>query len=426
MKVKTFEGKDEKSVLENIKNELGVDAVVLNIKKINPTGAFSFFKSKRVEITAAIDGELKLPTRDISKEIENKTDDEITEFLKKLPKKEEVKFVDKGNNIKDDLVIKLEREIEAKDEIIKNQREEIAKLNNRLNKSGKLIDKLTSNIVNAKSNNNVELKEYENEYVQIVYDTLIEQNVMESVAHNLLYDFRFLKNEETNINILVQNVYNKIIKIISADYSIDVKKDNVDVLCFIGPTGVGKTTSIAKLASKYLLEFNYQIGLITSDTYRLAASDQLKMYAEVLGTELHVAYNREDLQQAYTSMKDKKDLILIDTAGRSHKQKKNLTELSELIQGIENLENYLVISLTTKSEDIINIVNTYRKNFDFKIIFTKADETNALGSIINTCFLTGCIPTYITNGQTVPNDIAIIEPEKIARSILGLGVDDIL
>ncbi len=425
MRVKTFEGKDEKQVLETIKEELGVEAVVLNIKKINPTGVLSFLKSKKVEITAAIDGDIKIPTNDISKEIENKTDDEIKEFLSKMPKTESKKNTTKNNN-ENQLIKKYEKEIKSKDEIIKKQQEEIRKLNNRLSSSGNLIDKLTSNIVNVKTSNNTGLKDYDNEYVQIVYDTLVEQNVMESIAHNLLFEFRDLKSDETNINILVQKVYNKIIKIIRSDYSIDVKKDNVDVLCFIGPTGVGKTTSIAKLASKYLLEFNYNIGLITADTYRIAATDQLKMYADVLGVQLSVAYNEEDLGEAYKGMKDSKDLILIDTAGRTHKKKKNILELAELTKGVENLENYLVISLTTSNDDIIDIVNTYRKVFDFKIIFTKADETNALGSIINTCFLTGVIPTYITNGQTVPNDIAVIEPEKIAKSILGLGVDDLL
>lgn len=437
MKVKTFEGKSEQEVLEKIKKEMGVDAVILNIKKINTKGLLGIMKGSRVEITAAIDNDAKAKTLDSEKTIGK---DEIDNFLKDLQSSAkitksvdakndeiiEINEVDTSNSKIDYTVLTLERELKLKEKLIEKQEIEINKLNEKLSKSDELINNLTQNLVNLNNSKETNLSEYKNEYVQIMYDTLIEQNVLDSVARYILEDVKDLDTNEKDLNGVVKIVYNKIIAILGTPYKIDMSysRDNESrVLLFMGPTGVGKTTTIAKLASKFILENSMQVGLITSDTYRMGAADQLRMYAEILDTELYVAYNVSDLLQSYNKMNGKKDVIFVDTAGRSHKNEQNVDELIDLVNTLPGSEKFLVISLTTKSEDIINIIKTYNKAIDFKVIFSKSDETNALGAIINTCYLTGKQISYITNGQIVPNDISICEPETIAKSILGLGAN---
>ncbi len=438
MRVKTFEGRTEQEVLEKVKNEMGVDAVVLNIKKTNTNGFLGMFKGSKVEITAALDVEGNgKPQKTENKPIVGKS--EIDDFLKNISQAKTVtKTVTKNENNEevtveetnlqsgkvDYTVLTLEKELKLKEKLIQEQEIEINKLTQKISKSDELINNLTENLMQLNESKQSGETLFKNEYVQIVYDTLLEQNVMEAVALDILKDVKDLETNESDLNQIVKIAYNKIIELIGEPYYLDNEDFNhrdSKVLLFMGPTGVGKTTTIAKLASKLILEKGLQTGLITADTYRMGAVDQLKMYAEILDVELIVAYNNQDLQHGYTTMNGNKSVIFVDTAGRSHKNEQNVDELVSMINEIPHCDKFLVVSLTTKSEDIISIVNTYNQFVDFKVIFSKSDETNALGAIINTCYLTGKQISYITNGQIVPNDISIAEPESIAKSILGLG-----
>ncbi len=444
MRVKTFEGKSEQEVLEKIKNEMGVEAVVLNIKRINTNGFLGMFKGSKVEITAAIDNDAKSSNKEVAKdtfkEVSEKpsdekmvvSKDEIDDFLKnikansKITKSEDTEIIE--TNYQDSninyTVLALEKEIKMKEKLIEEQEREINKLNTKISKSDELISNLTQNLTKLNEAKEKGVKLFKNEYVQIVYETLIEQNVMEAVALDILKEVKDLNESEADLNHIVKVAYNNIIKLIGNPYYVTADEcvgRNSKVLLFMGPTGVGKTTTIAKLASKFILESSLSTGLITADTYRMGAVDQLRMYAGILDVELIVAYNNYDLQQGYASMNGNKNIVFVDTAGRSHKNEQNVDELVTMVNEIPDCEKFLVVSLTTKSDDIISIVNTYNQFIDFKVIFSKSDETNALGAIVNTCYLTGKQVSYITNGQIVPNDIGVCEPEAIAKSILGLG-----
>lgn len=437
MRVKTFEGKTEQEVLENIKKEFGTDAVVLNIKKINKSGILGFLKAKKVEITAAIEGDIKLPDS-LDKLYKNDSEldgkEEIDNFLKNIKPftttlENETSNIEINNsNINYD-VLKLEKELEEKQKLIEKQLQKISDLTDKVVRSDDIITKLASNFENMKNANKSGETLFENEYVQIVYDTLIEQNVMDTVAIEILKSVKDLKNSESSLNDIVKVAYNSIIDIIGIPYSIDGetlkanKEDGAKMLLFMGATGVGKTTTIAKLASLFTLENELNIGFITSDTYRMGAIDQIRTYADILNIGLLVSYNNNDMKEGYNKFRLSKDIIFVDTAGRSHKNKDNVEELFELITIMPNCERFLVISLTTKNDDIVDIVNKYKDFTDFKIIFSKSDETNALGTIVNVSYLTGKQISYITNGQNVPNDIVVAEPELIAKAILGMGAE---
>lgn len=191
------------------------------------------------------------------------------------------------------------------------------------------------------------------------------------------------------------------------------------VMAFIGPTGVGKTTTLAKLAARFSLLERKKVGLITIDTYRIGAVEQLQTYGEILGLPLAVAWSPQELREKVEGYRDK-DVILIDTVGRSPQNELRLAELRAFLESLD-ADHYLVLSCTTKSRDLDSIVARYRQLNPARLIFTKVDETQYLGNIINVVAATGIPVAYITNGQNVPDDIEKVGPERLARLILGAG-----
>lgn len=190
------------------------------------------------------------------------------------------------------------------------------------------------------------------------------------------------------------------------------------IIALVGPTGVGKTTTIAKLAAKSALLENRGVTLITADTYRIAAVEQLRRYAEIIGVPLEVVLGTEDLKSALEQHKDQ-NLILIDTAGRSQRNIIQLSELRNILNLTTQIKTLLVLSLTTKYRDLLDITAKYQRVKYDALLFTKLDETTSYGSIYNIAKATGKPLTYITTGQNVPDDIEAAEPMMIAKMILG-------
>ena len=150
----------------------------------------------------------------------------------------------------------------------------------------------------------------------------------------------------------------------------------------LGPTGVGKTTTIAKMAARSVLEKKKKIGFITTDTYRIAAIEQLKTYAGLLQAPVEIVYNAEDYENAIKKL-DYLDIIFIDTAGRNYKEAKYVNDLKRLINFSEEVESFLVLSLTAKERDIESIIEQFKDIPIEKFIFTKLDETNSIGTMFN-------------------------------------------
>jgi len=188
-------------------------------------------------------------------------------------------------------------------------------------------------------------------------------------------------------------------------------------ILFIGPTGVGKTTTIAKIASNLILNEGKNIMLVTADIFRIAAVDQLKTYGEILGVPVKVVNNIFDLHKLQPEL-EKYDAVLIDTAGRSHKDEKRINELKTFIKYANCDETYLCLSATTKSEDLKEVIKRYEFAGDYKLIFTKLDETDNYSSILNAVYYSGRPISYFTNGQIVPDDITLAGSEIIASSIV--------
>ena len=190
------------------------------------------------------------------------------------------------------------------------------------------------------------------------------------------------------------------------------------VVALIGPTGVGKTTTLAKLAANLKLREKHRVGLITLDTYRIAAVDQLKKYADIIGSPLRVVGNAEDLKDAVAQMSDC-EFILIDTAGRSPNDALKLNELKGLLDSIKPDEVHLVISSTASQACVELAVTKFSEVRVDKIIFTKIDEAAHVGTVLNVVRKVNKSLSYITTGQDVPDDIEVGRGRRLAQLILG-------
>ncbi|MBB4823913.1 flagellar biosynthesis protein FlhF [Sporosarcina luteola] len=188
----------------------------------------------------------------------------------------------------------------------------------------------------------------------------------------------------------------------------------------LGPTGVGKTTTIAKIAARALLERKKKIGFITTDTYRIAAIEQLRTYANLLQAPVEVAYNANDFQSAIEKLEDR-DLLFIDTAGRNYKEEKFVRDLQSLVDFSLEMELYLVLSVTSKEEDMKAIINQFNTLPIQRFIFTKVDETGSIGPIFNLMKEYQMGVAYYTDGQEVPEDLV----EATLDSLISLLMEGV-
>ncbi|MBQ1392751.1 MAG: AAA family ATPase, partial [Lachnospiraceae bacterium] len=253
-----------------------------------------------------------------------------------------------------------------------------------------------------------------------VREQLVNNEVEDKYADSILDEIKNTIRKDTEIDQILATIYQKIVLKLGKTNLIENNSEETNYIFFVGPTGVGKTTTIAKIASDLKLRKKAKIALITSDTYRIAAVEQLRTYANILGVPLKVVYSEEEMKNAKDEFAEY-DIVLIDTAGRSHKNIEQTEDMERLLNAIpeERRKIYLVLSATTKYKDLVKITETYSKITKYNLIFTKLDETCCIGNILNIKMLTGAALSYSTSGQMVPDDIEAINPQKIAKQLLG-------
>ncbi|MBW2569460.1 MAG: flagellar biosynthesis protein FlhF [Deltaproteobacteria bacterium] len=189
---------------------------------------------------------------------------------------------------------------------------------------------------------------------------------------------------------------------------------------FVGPAGDGKTTTLAKLAARCLFGDKLNIGIITMDTYRIGAVEQLKRYADIMGVHMEVASEKKELERVLNKFADK-DVVLIDTPGKSRGDESYLLKLKKCFTTDLFMETNLVLSMTSSQESMMDAVARFGViNYD-NIIFTKLDDSKKFGSIYNVIDHVGKPVFYVANGQKVPQDLNEMDPAKLARLIVGSG-----
>lgn len=388
MIIKKFQGNTEEEAILAARDEMGSNAVVMNIRTTKKKGFFRFLKKDMVEVTAALEEKTDVSALKSSETEKREYTRDFADILTETGKEKEV-FENRLNSIQSLLEQQMKKETvpEKKEEMVAEEEKESIG------------------------------------FLKLIYQQLVANEVEEVYANQIINEVEKSLKKEAPLDSVLSAVYQKIILKLGEPDDFSLEDGKKKICFFIGPTGVGKTTTIAKLASDMKLIKKKNIALMTADTYRIAAVEQLRTYANILDIPLDVIYSEEDLKNGMEDLKDN-DVIFVDTAGRSHKNLEQCEELFHLIEAIDGREDFekeicLVLSVTTKYKDLEKICSTYSKLGTCRIIFTKLDETSALGNILNVAILTNGKISYTTYGQNVPDDINLIDVQSIAKQLLG-------
>lgn len=379
MVIKKYLVKDMNEALTRIRYEMGKDAIIISQRKVRKPGFSGYFKPKMVEVTAALENN-KIDKNSKYKKNDDIDINESINSIKKLMKDKTKELNKSSENKKEEITINPA----SIDDNIKDEVKEIKDL----------LNKVIKNTAKEKE---------EDEVVSYLRDIDVEEALLEDLLRKeydsldkFKEDFKELIMEDVKIS--TEGLYGKVV--------------------LVGPTGVGKTTTIAKLAGRLALIDKKKVGLITIDTYRIGAVDQLRTYAEIMNIPFKVVITLKEMESAVDDLKDC-DIILIDTTGRSSKNTMQISELRAFTQKIVPDCTMLVISGTTKNRDIDTILNGYSELNYEKLIITKLDETSTYGSIYNISKKSSKPIAYITTGQNVPDDIKSPSFEEIEKLILG-------
>jgi len=381
MMIKRFLGKSVTEAMNMVKNELGENAVILHTKRIKSNNILKFWEKEKVEILAAHEGKQQERPKqkiDHNRAVKQDFKSRIFEADDQVSpgKKDYNSIENEVSNIKD-MVAEIKKTLSGSSAI--GESGQIA--------SKTLKDEITASLIK---------KGFSQELIDKFIKSVSEKN--EITVDNFKQLFReYLQSE------------------LSSEYEAFEFKNKINV--FIGPTGVGKTTTLAKLASNCVLNESKKVGFLTLDTYRIAAVEQLKIYSEILNMPLEVAYNTSSIKESLENLSDS-DIILVDTAGRSHRNKMHMKEIRRFLDSIPEKDIFLVISANYNIEDISDIVDEYNFIDDFNIIITKLDETSKQAVVMNVLHKYKRKISHITFGQNVPDDISGLVVSDFIEKVL--------
>ena len=415
MIIKKFQGKTEDEAVELAKKELGNGIVIMNVRQVKHKGMFSFLRTQMIEITVALEEESEryVPVAD-------------------KPAQEAVTTAQANTSKNTNASPKATRPvapIRSKDIIIEDEPEPVNSSTGNTGIEEKLssLQSLLEQQLQKPDEDKFDFEEKKEEqtelytFLRLLYNKMIDNEINEKYANQIIDEVDKVNKPNMPFDYALSNIYQKMILKFGKPQVIEPSQNGPKVVFFVGPTGVGKTTTIAKIASRFSVDEHKKVALLTADTYRIAAAEQLKTYANILEIPFRVIYTKEEIEQSINEFKDY-DYILVDTAGHSHQNENQRTNMADFINYAGNdieKEVFLVLSATTKYRDLISITDTYTEMTNYKIIFTKLDETTTLGNVLNIKLYTGAPLSYMTYGQNVPDDIEDFNPQKTVKQLLG-------
>lgn len=420
MIIKKFQGKTEAEAAEAAKKELGSNMVIMNVRNVKRKGIFSFLMPQMVEVTVALEEEpdrvmltaARTENRQVPPVSGLAQAGTLTEGVKSRPEEEkptaagskQSNFFDTGEKQADNSAI--EEKLDSLQTLLEQQ----------LQKS----DESKEEPRDKEGEKKEEASEMER-FMKLLYSAMLDNEVSEFYANQIIDEIEKSNKPNMPFDYALTNTYQKMILKFGKPSGIVPAEKGSKIVYFVGPTGVGKTTTIAKIASKYSVEGKKKVALLTTDTYRIAAAEQLRTYANILEVPFRVIYSTDEMEQAIFDFRGY-DFILVDTAGHSHQneaQREAMNAFLHAVDGRVEKEIFLVLSATTKYRDLISIADTYSEMTDYKLIFTKLDETTTLGNLLNLRLHTGALLSYVTCGQNVPDDIEVFNPQKTVKQLLG-------
>ena len=456
-----------KEAMEEVKNELGRDAVILHTKKYREGGFLGYHSKDVVEVTAAIED---APEKGQGKRTAPKAS-ETVEGAVQAPKVGERpvpvfpanilnQYKTNGTQAGVDMVSPplempsfeprpVNQEMELRNELFKGPRageellpsgeeqaypvagpaeERLARAMEEKAEAGNMqqsskedtekIQKLEAELSQMKTLlAQVMSKDLPQDEVSL-QDALRSQEVEEEILRDMAAKSAAGDTLVDSLNPKAKDILADYLdKVVNFSEGIQLNRHGVRIVALIGATGVGKTTTLAKIAARFVLEKGVKAALITADTYRISAVEQLKTYSDIIGLPLEIVYSPDELKVAIHKHKDK-DLVLIDTAGRSQHNDYQMKELQDFLAVDGRIEKHLVMSATTKNRDAEEILEKFSVCRPDRVIFTKTDETSSLGLILNLLSKKDIAVSFLTNGQSVPDDIIPATPAELARLLL--------
>ena len=442
MLVKTFQAASMPEALRMVKADLGPDAMILSTKKERTGGFLGFFSKQVYRVTAAIDT-VRRPAPPVAAPVvyreappRERTAREEMESSMLAPLARELK------DLRDKVEALTRREEDVREEAkavegaeATEQQEGGINLKNIPRSDLEEIKKLLLATL---------AKSHEGDTKDVQWPTIGDDGAQKGQSgEELLPDDSPLARELATsgvstelirkivdtLNTLPLQSGNQTVKgrlgetlgrLIKFAGTLKLKKNSPRIIALVGPTGVGKTTTTAKLAAMYALNRGNKVALITMDIFRVGAVEQLKTYSRIMGIPMEVASTPKELEKA-VEKHSACDLIFIDTAGRSHKDKEKLDEMKTFLEDKIPMEVYLCLSATTKDRELEEILNRFRIFQVSKVVFTKIDECESFGNVVNLLMKDNLQIAYFTTGQRVPEDIEIATPAKLADMIFHEG-----
>ncbi|MCE1227610.1 MAG: flagellar biosynthesis protein FlhF [Geobacteraceae bacterium] len=438
MLVKTFQAPTMAEALRLVKAELGPDAMILSTKKEKQGGILGFFSKQVVKVTAAIDPHRPAPPpppplrerpereRTTKEEFENSMLAPLARELRDL--REKVEIMTKRD---EELRQRQSEQVAAPVDQQGKATDGGINLNNIPRQDLEEIKKLLLNTLVRSQEGGVKSVQWPDAPMQAgagiempaekppLVRELERQGVEPDLQGKIIETVNTLplgQGEET-LKGRLGEAFGRLIRFAG---NLRMKKNAPRIIALVGPTGVGKTTTTAKLAAMYALNRGNKVALITMDIFRVGAVEQLKTYTKIMGIPLEVASTPKELERAVERHSDC-DLILIDTAGRSHKDSDKLEEMKGFLETTIQSDIYLCLSATTKDRELEVILNRFSIFPISKVVFTKLDECESVGCIVNLLLKANLQIAYFTTGQRVPEDIEVATSEKLAELILKEG-----
>lgn len=413
----TFRGKKFNNLIEEIEKEYEKNYKIVNQKEVNKVPLLFWMKQYEIEVEVISD--VKSTQQQIKQLNKNHLLNEVSQN-KNMKFHTDENFETKKQQLLD-LLDKNDME-DSKATIKGDESEQMKIMQNMMQEMMKKIDsKKEEQGVYRES----EFLESNSEKVlRNHFENLIEAEVQEDIARLIVSEVQENLNEDTWLDQEV--VQDEVLAVMTKKLQVtgELNLDEVKVMALIGPTGVGKTTTIAKIAG-YMTDKKRKVGLITTDVFRIGATDQLQIYANILDSEMIAVNSPDELEAAIAKLKYeyKVDQILIDTVGRSPMDEGSIHDVQEYLEIAEPDHVGLVLSSTQKTKDVKKILENFKGLNIESLLFTKLDETLNHGVMLNAVINGNVKISYVTNGQNVPYDIYQASPTALAKKIL-IGVDE--